>query len=41
MVVLGKGDDVALGRDLEAAAARDLHVGASELGEELTTEREK
>ena len=35
MVVLGQGDHVALGRDLEAAAAGDLHIGARELGQEL------
>ena len=31
MVVLGEGDDIALGGDFEAAAARHLHTRALEL----------
>lgn len=34
MVVLGQGDHVALAGDLQAAAARHLHVGAFELADE-------
>ncbi len=41
VVVLGQGDDVALGGDLQAAAARYLHVRASELGQQLGCEKKK
>ena len=34
MIILGKSDDIALGRDLQAAASADLDIGAFELSDE-------